>query len=340
MVSKLAKLRNVKTRSISAENPQGLPSFGGSLKEGEGARFGAHLGEGFKVSPCVFIPAHGKHVVADIKGSGAINHIWMTCDINHIEKMNIKIYWDNCLTPSVDTPLGHFFCMAFNKKSIVNSLMVTVNPSGGMNSWWVMPFKKAARIIVTNENDFPAVLYYQVDYELRRKSVKEGYFHAIYSKSEPVEYKKNHILLPKINAKGQYVGTFMTFETDFITWWGEGEIKFFLDGDDKYSTICGTGTEDYFGGAWNFEQPKGKYHPFNTAYQGLVDVLPEDEIYIKNQKFSMYRWHINDPIVFKKDVRVEIQCLGWEEGNTVYKALQPNVSSISFLYLTKPYGGR
>ena len=127
----------------------------------------------------------------------------------------------------------------------------------------------------------------------------------------------------------------MTFTTDYDTFWGEGEFKFFIDGDEEFPTICGTGTEDYFGGAWSFEQPKGKYRRFTTAYQGLSEVTPEDAFDVVGQRFSMYRWHINDPIYFAKDLRVEVQALGWEYDWKCYRAIAPDITTAAFVYLKK-----
>ncbi len=329
------KYKKIQSRAITAENFDGGKGRGGMATEGMGKIPAGDLGQTFKVSPCVCVPKQSAFTVCDIKGSGEVNHIWMTCAPVGFKGFTIEFYYDGASFPSVSLPLGKLFAVGHNQKSIVNSLAVTVNPAGGMNLYWPVPFRKGLKILLKNTTDEDIVIYYQVDYQLKRIPLSTCYFHAFYNESLPVEARKNHVVLKKIRGKGMYVGTFMTFKTDFTTWWGEGEFKFFIDGDDKFPTICGTGTEDYFGGAWNFEQPAGKYRYYSTAYQGLVDVLPEDEIYVTNQRFSMYRWHIADPVYFAKDLRVEVQAIGWETGLQRYRPLSPEITTVAFVYLKK-----
>jgi hypothetical protein len=119
-------------------------------------------------------------------------------------------------------------------------------------------------------------------------------------------------------------------------WWGEGEIKFYMDDDQDYPTICGTGTEDYFGGAWNFEHPKGQYGAFSSPYSGLPQVILPDGLYKSQQRFGMYRWHITDPIRFQKRLRVTIQALGWRP-NGRYLPLQDDIASTAFWYQSEPH---
>lgn len=326
--------KHIQSRAITAENFDGAKGKGGMATEGMGKIPAGALGRTFKISPCVTVPGNSEFVLCDIKGSGEVNHIWMTCDPVGYSSI-VEFFYDGSSIPSVSMPLGKLFAVGFDKKSIVNSLMVTVNPAGGMNLYWPIPFRKGLKVVLHNVNDNNLVIYYQFDYQLKHVSRKTSYFHAFYNESLPLEKGKNHIILDKIEGKGTYAGTFMTFKTDFTTWWGEGEVKFFIDGDKDFPTICGTGTEDYFGGAWNFEQPVGKYRYFSTPYQGLVDIIPEDKIYITDQKFSMYRWHIADPVYFSKDLRVEIQAIGWEEGLQHYRLLSPEISTVAFVYLDR-----
>jgi hypothetical protein len=128
------------------------------------------------------------------------------------------------------------------------------------------------------------------------------------------------------------VGTYLALEVHDGGWWGEGEIKFYIDGDDKFPTVCGTGTEDYFCGSYNFENhDTHKYQTFSTPYSGLAQVLPADKIYEPGQQFGLYRWHITDPVYFKKDLKVTIQALGWKQGG-LYKQLDPEMSSVAYWY--------
>lgn len=325
----------IQSRAITAENVDGKKGCGGMATEGMGKIPAGSLGQTFKISPCTMVPGKAELVLCDIKGSGEINHIWMTCTPEGYTNSILEFYYDGATVPSVSVPLGKFFAVGHDQKSIVNSLMVTVNPAGGMNSYWPIPFRKGIKVVLRNLAEAEFVIYYQFDYQHKHIPRSTSYFHAFYNESLHLEPGKNHMILNKIQGKGTFVGTFMTFKTDFTTWWGEGEVKFFIDGDDRFPTICGTGTEDYFGGAWNFEQPIGQYRYFSTAYQGLVDIIPEDSIYVTDQKFSMYRWHVSDPIYFSKDLRVEIQAIGWEEGLQHYRLLSPDISTVAFAYLNK-----
>lgn len=329
------KYQKIQSRSVTAENFNGEKGRGGMATEGMGKVPSGDLGQTFKISPCVCVAKQSSFTICDIHGSGEVNHIWMTCAPTGFDGFTIEFYYDGASFPSVSLPLGKLFAVGYDQKSIVNSLMVTVIPAGGMNLYWPIPFRKGLKILLKNTTDEDIVIYYQVDYQLKRIPLSTCYFHAFYNESLPLEVKKNHIVLKKIHGKGMYAGTFMTFKTDFNTWWGEGEFKFFIDGDDKFPTICGTGTEDYFGGAWNFEQPIGKYRYFSTAYQGLVDIIPEDSIYVSDQRFSMYRWHIADPVYFAKDLRVEVQAIGWETGLQHYRPLSPEITTVAFVYLKK-----
>jgi hypothetical protein len=332
----ISKVTKGVSRSICAENPTGDKGQGGRAVVGMGLAASNGLGRGYKISPCLLIKAHSKAVLADIIGAGCINHIWMTSVVEANRGLILKMRWDNEEKFSVQCPVGPFFCQGYRARAYLSSLMVTANPAGGFNAYWPMPFRKRAVIEVENVLDSDLVLYFQIDYELRPVQEDEGFFHANYQVSKPVKKGANHLLLATLKGAGQYVGTFLSFKTDFVTWWGEGEFKFFIDGDTRFPTICGTGTEDYFGGAWNFEDPAKHYRTFSTPYQGLVEVDPADQSYIPDQKFSMYRWHLMDPVRFQQDLRVEVQAIGWEEGNLHYRLLQPEIRSVSFWYQVQP----
>ncbi len=211
-----------------------------------------------------------------------------------------------------------------------------MNPAGGMNAYWEMPFRKSAKITVENisEDEFP--LYYQVDYSLTDIPNDIAYFHAQWRRSNPLPYKEVHTIVDDIKGHGHYVGTYIAWQVNNNGWWGEGEIKFYMDGDEEFPTICGTGTEDYFGGAWNFEHPKGEYGTFSTAYLGMPQIIKPDGLYRANQRFGMYRWHIMDPIRFEEDLRVTIQALGWRSGGR-YLPLQDDIASVAYWYQTEPH---
>lgn len=332
----LSRLSNAQTRSISAENFRGEKGKGGMATEGTGAACARDLGQGWKVSPSVEIPAGTVFTMADITGPGAIQHIWLTCFPSNWRHMIIRMYWDDEQEPSVEVPLGDFFCNGWCERSNVNSMPIAVNPAGGMNSYWLMPFRKQARITVENRMQEAVVLYYQVDYTLTEVPDDSAYFHAEWRRSNPLNYEEVHTILDGVKGKGHYIGTYLAWQVNNTGWWGEGEIKFFMDGDQEYPTICGTGTEDYFGGAWNFEQPKGEYGVFSTAFLGLHQVIKPDGLYRSQQRFGMYRWHIMDPIRFEDDLRVTIQALGWRSGHR-YLPLQDDIASVALWYQSEPH---
>ena len=199
--------------------------------------------------------------------------------------------------PSVECPVGDFFGMGWGEYAHLNSLAVCVNPGSAFNCYWQMPFRKKCKITMENLADTPMRLYYQIDYCLTEVPEDAGYFHAQFRRTNPVPYKDVYTIVDGIKGKGHYVGTYMAWQVNNNRWWGEGEIKFFMDGDKQFPTICGTGTEDYFCGSYNFDRG-GKYIEFSTPYAGLHQVIRPDGTYRANQRFGMYRWHITDPIRF------------------------------------------
>jgi hypothetical protein len=338
----LSRLSNAVTRSISAENFTGAKGGGGQATEGTGADAARELGQGWKVSPSVNVGGYETITIAEIEGPGAIQHIWLTVHPRHWRQLVLRIYWDGEETPSVETPIGDFFCSGWCERANISSLPVAVNPAGGFNSYWEMPFRKSARITVENLRPDPVepALYYQVTYTLTEIPEDCAYFHAQWRRSNPLPYQTDHTLLDGVQGQGHYVGTYLAWGVNNNGWWGEGEIKFFMDGDGQWPTICGTGTEDYFGGAWNFEHPQGQYGTFSTPYLGLPQVIKPDGLYRAQQRFGMYRWHVMDPIRFQSDLKVTIQALGWRtrlEGKMRYLPLQDDIASTAFWYQREPH---
>jgi hypothetical protein len=199
-----------------------------------------------------------------------------------------------------------------------------------------MPFHSHARITIENLGDEPVVVYYQINYTLTELPDDAATFHAQFRRSNPLAYKTVHTLLDNVRGQGHYVGTYLAWGVNNTGWWGEGEIKFFMDGDQEFPTICGTGTEDYFGGAWNFEHPAGQYGAFTTPYTGLAQVIKPDGLYRSQQRFGMYRWHLRDPIRFESDLRVTIQALGWRADGR-YLPLQDDIASVAYWYQAEPH---
>lgn len=332
----LSRLSHAQTRSISAENFTGEKGRAAMATEGTGANAARDLGQGWKVSPSVAVAPHTTFTAADISGQGAIQQIWLTTHPKGWRSTILRIYWDGEETPSVETPLGDFFCCGWNERCNLRSLPVAVNPAGGFNSYWEMPFRQAARITLENRSDEPVRIYYQINYTLTNVPDDAAYFHAQWRRSNPLPYKTEHTLLDGVRGQGQYVGTYLAWGVNNTGWWGEGEIKFFMDGDLEFPTICGTGTEDYFGGAWNFEFPAGEYGVFSGPYTGVPQVIKPDGLYRSQQRFGLYRWHIMDPIRFEQDLKVTIQALGWRSGGR-YLPEQDDIASTAFWYQTEPH---
>jgi len=331
----LSRLSDAQTRSISPENFTGEKGKAGMATKGtnEGAARG--LGQGWKISPSVDVDAGQTFTLADIKGPGAIQQIWMT-PTGDWRKTILRIYWDGQKNPSVECPVGDFFCMGWGKYSPLSSLPVCVNPGSAFNCYWEMPFRKHCRITMTNVADARMRVYYQINYTLTEVPQDAAYFHAQFRRVNPLPYKQVYTLLEGVKGKGQYVGTYMAWGVHNSGWWGEGEIKFYLDGDKEFPTICGTGTEDYFCGSYNFENRETKqYQPFSTPYSGLHQVLRPDGVYQSQQRFGLYRWHIMDPVRFERELRVTIQALGWRQGGR-YLPLQDDIASVAFWYQTLP----
>jgi hypothetical protein len=331
----LSRLSSAKSRSISPENLTGEKGKGGMATEGTGAKATGDLGQGWKISPSIKIAPSETFTLADIQGSGAIQQIWMT-PTGHWRHSILRIYWDDSEIPSIECPVGDFFACGWNKYAQVSSLAVCVNPGSAFNCYWEMPFRKRCRVTMSNIADNEMVLYYQINYTLTDVPEDTAYFHAQFRRVNPLPYKEVYTILDGVKGQGHYVGTYMAWGVHNTGWWGEGEIKFYIDGDDPFPTICGTGTEDYFCGSYNFEvREQGAYREFTTPYSGLPQVIRPDGLYASQMRFGMYRWHIMDPIRFEKDLRVTIQALGWRSGRR-YLPLQDDIASVAYWYQTLP----
>ena len=338
----LYRLSDAKTRSISPENFTGEKGKGGMADPADrdkpntanAANAARDLGQGWKVNPFVRIKPGETFTMAEINGPGAIQHIWMT-PTGDWRFSILRIYWDDETEPSVECPVGDFFGMGWNAYSPLVSLAVCVNPGSAFNCYWVMPFRKKCRITMQNINDADAMtLYYQVDYTLTDVPADAGYFHAQFRRANPDE-NSVYIVVDGLKGKGQYAGVYLAWGVNNNGWWGEGEIKFYLDGDTRFPTICGTGTEDYFCGSYNFDR-EGKYTEFCTPYSGLAQVIKPDGAYRSQQRFGLYRWHVMDPIRFDSGLRITIQDLGWRHGGRYLKQ-KSDIASTCFWYQTEPH---
>ena len=329
-------LDNIARISISAENFTGEKGCGGMAESGNGKYFSRFLGRGWKVSPSITIPKGGSFTLAEIEGPGVITHIWFTCFPKLWRDLIFRIYWDGEEEPSVEVPVGDFFCNGWCELGTLYSMPVAVAPAGGFNSYWPMPFYKKAKIVMENRFYEDALLYYQIDYSLDSQPDDRACFHAQFRRSNPVKYKEVHTILDDVRGCGHYVGTYLAWQSNSCDWWGEGEVKFYLDGDSEFPTICGTGTEDYVGGAFNFEMPKGSYHKYSAPFFGMHQVITPDGLYRSQQRFGMYRWHIPDPIRFREDIAVTVQALGVRDDNR-YLPLCDDIASTAFWYQAEPH---
>lgn len=335
----LSRLSSAKSRSISPENFTGEKGKGGMSTDGPAARAARDLGQGWKVSPYVVIQPGKTFTLGEINGSGAIQHIWMTPTGNWRFSI-LRMYWDGEAEPSVEVPVGDFFGMGWGRFAQLTSAPVTVNPGSAFNCYWEMPFRKSARLTLENTADVPMTVYYQIDYALTEVPADAAYFHAQFRRVNPVKQGDVYTILDGVKGRGHYVGTYMAWGVNSTGWWGEGEIKFYLDGDGKFPTICGTGTEDYFGGSYNFENKAIKqYQEFNTPYAGMPQVIRPDGLYDSQQRFGLYRWHIMDPVRFEQDLLVTIQDLGWMEERPARRYYQrhDDLASTAFWYQTEPH---
>lgn len=341
-ISNLYRLSDAKSRSISPENFTGEKGRGGmaTLEEGTAANAARDLGQGWKVNPYIIIKPGEAFTLAEIDGSGAIQQIWMTPSGTWRSSI-IRMYWDGEEHPSVECPVGDFFAVGWQEFKQISSLAVCVNPGSALNSYWAMPFRKKAKITMENIGEKDLRLYYQINYALTDIPDDAAYFHAQFRRVNPLPYKDVYTIVDGIEGKGHYVGTYMAWQTNNSGWWGEGEIKFFMDGDEDFPTICGTGTEDYFCGSYGFVSrlPDGTraYADYTTPYAGFHVIAPDDNLLNKSQtRFGMYRWHIPDPVRFEEDLKVTMQALGWRSGGR-YLPLQDDIASVAYWYQTEPH---
>ena len=332
----LFRLSPAKTYSISPENFTGDKGKGAMAVEGTGAQCARDLGQGWKISPSVEIAADETFNIAQIEGPGAVQSIWFggTVVRDYARMAILRFYWDDQEQPAVECPLGDFFTLGWPGFAQNNSIAVSINPNRGFNCFWQMPFRKKCRITLENLTGKNVSLYYQVNYTRTELPDDTAYFHAQFRRVNPLAYKSDYVLLDGVRGSGHYIGTYLAIGVTNNNWWGEGEFKFFLDGDTQYPTICGTGTEDYFGGSYNWDV-NGSYITYTTPYLGMHQLIKPDGLYHSQQRFGMYRWHVPDPIRFEHDIKVSVQALGWRsEGR--YLPLQCDIASVAYWYQTLP----
>jgi hypothetical protein len=328
------------SRMISPENPTGEkgkgamaipdPSNPNLAFQGPALR----LGQGWKVNPFIKVAPHATVTIMDVAGPGTIEHIWMATAPKfegNGRSTVLRFFWDDETSPSVEVPMTDFFAIGNDRFAPVNSAVVIDNPTASMNCYWPMPFRKHAKITVTNDSDKPIpLLTFQIDYRLEPVPPEAGYFHAQWRRAQVERNDAVYTILDGVKGEGRYVGTFLAWTQRMTGWFGEGEVKFYLDGDAKFPTIVGTGTEDYFGADYDFPEL------YSTAYVGNV-LDPVSHIPDGGPpQHSLYRWHIMDPIEFHKDLKVTIQDLGWYPDST-YKPGGDDIASTAFWYQKEPH---
>ncbi len=328
----LPLLSQARTRSVSPENPGGEKGRGG-MAVPDPARLpfseaASDLGQGWKVSPFYKVKPGETLTLMDVEGPGLIQHIWLVADPARGRSHVLRFYWDGEETPSIETPVSDFFAVGHNRFARVNSLAVTVNPKSAFNCYWPMPFRRRARISFTNEDrEELGLLTYQITYAETEVPDGAGYLHARWRRAVTDRAHPEYVILDDVRGQGKYAGTFLAWTQLSDGWFGEGEIKFFIDGDGEFPTICGTGTEDYFCGSFGFPET------YSTAYAGNVLKHPGED---GPPKWSLYRWHIRDPVCFQQDLRVTIQALGWWP-NGKYQPLADDIASVAYWYQAEPH---
>ena len=304
----------LRSRSISFENPTGAPGQGGQAASQLGATRKGAPNRGFKPGETVDL--------ANITGSGTIRHIWMTISDREpatFRSFVIRAYWDGQEHPSIECPLGDFFGFAHGKVESYQSAVHSLGRNAGMNIWLPMPFTKSAHVTLTNETDKAVTIYYQLDYTIDDAHPADvGRLHVLFDRQNPTTKLEDMELLPERKGKGRFVGALVGVRALSGDWWGEGEIKVYMDGDQEFPTICGTGTEDWVGLSYGLQQTPFLYHGANLS---------------EGRFHSFYRWHLPDPIAWRDQCRITIQQIAWHNG---LAETQDDWSTATFWYEPVP----
>jgi hypothetical protein len=302
------------SRSICFENPTGAPGAGGKAS--------SNLGPGRKGAPSITLKAGQDVQLCDIEGPGTIRHIWITGPRSpaSLRSLVIRAWWDGQAHPSIECPIGDIMGFAHGKVMPYFSAVHSLGRNAGMNLWLPMPFPKRARITLTNEGKENVPLFYQIDYTIRDSLPADvGRLHVLFRRENPTTEKKDFELLPQRTGKGRYIGALIGIRNLHAgQWWGEGEIKIYMDGDKEFPTIVGTGSEDYVCLSYGMQQTPYLYNGCNLD---------------QNNFTSMYRWHLPDPIYWQKEARITIQQIAWQKG---LAETQDDWSTATFWYEPVP----
>ncbi len=338
------------TRTISPENMTG--------EKGKSCMKASALGPGRKGQGCISIAAGERVTIAEITGPAEIRHMWFTLtDRTHrgsfvLRDVVIRIYWDDETVPSVESPIGDFFCNGFGARCDINSMPIVVNPTGGFNSYFRMPFNKKARIEIHNEHEADLQhFFFTINYALMPKPFENPlYFHAQWRRQRVTNYAQDYVILDNVQGYGYYVGTYLALTALERYWWGEGEFKFYLDDDSEYPTQHSTGSEDYFGGAWAFHNRDSQGRPKAKCFQTMFMGYPYQTNRDATRDFfqtgdsnpvhgfgddslpmhGLYRWHLPDPIAFHKNIKLAFQQIG-NDDIRLYERCD-DIASVAYWY--------
>lgn len=339
--------RGGETRCINGENLNGAKGAAGNST--------GPLGFTRKGHPCLPILEKGQSVtIADIRQPGIIKHLWFTVTdatspqgLNVLRNLILKMYWDGENRPSVVSPIGDFFCCGHGRDTFVDSAPIAVYPNRGFNSFFPMPFSSARIVLENQHSEDISSIFYQIDYELNDNlPTNLMRFHAQWRR-EPVTVRgRDYTVLDGVEGDGIYVGTYLALTALQSRWWGEGEFKFYIDGDTDFPTWCSTGSEDYFGGAWSFRSEsspdamhEGTYtgaymgYPFYSRITGgqTSDYWDDSSPVMR----GLYRWHLVDPIIFHENLRVTLQQIGGRESGMFER--QDDLASVAYWYQVEPH---
>jgi hypothetical protein len=307
---------DVQTRWISPENPTGEPGKGGMTNKGA-------KGNAF------YIVAPGEtQTLFDVKGAGIINRMWLsgTIGINAVQRRAVRIdmFWDGAAKPAVSSPIGDFFGIGLGLSAKFDNELFSSPEARSFNFTIPMPFRTSALITITNESPEEVWIWYDINYLKMKKLPDDAmYFHAFWNRNPKTTPGDDYEIMPKVEGKGRYIGTNIGVIGDSIyrgTWFGEGEVKIYLDGDNEFPTLAGTGTEDYIGTGWG----QGEYA---SRYFGSLVSDKDNDIY------AFYRYHITDPVYFHHDCRVTIQQIGNSTKPEIIKMNEKgaNITPVWFL---------
>jgi hypothetical protein len=285
------------SRAVTFENPTGARGAGG---QSHGGRKGA---------PARFIAAGERVVLADLDGPGTLRHIWMTVPPAPPEVMRgilLEVFYDGLQEPSVSVPCLDFFGLPHGRPVAYDSALTSVHEGRGFNAYFPMLFRKHVRVELVNESGRRQHFFYQIDYTLEAALPDSaGYLHASLRRENPTTMQRDFVIADGPRGPGRFLGCSVGVRVlDEGVWYGEGEVKVYRDGDSGYPTICGTGLEDYVGSAWGMGQ-------HSAQYAGAPLVVEPPDRPGQPDFVSFYRWHLPDPIVFARDLRVTIQQIGY-----------------------------